>query len=343
MKKIFKWEFWPSWLFYLPVYALYAWYSLRARTLMFFSASNPGMYMGGFVDYSKYDILKKIPTSVIPKTFLIDENSNQLELIMQHLKSGDIDYPFILKPDMGERGFAVEKISEEVHLQNYLKKYHIRLVMQEFAAEKLEYGVLYYRIPGEENGSISSVVQKVMPHIIGDGVSKFDSLIKNTERTSYYYKTLSKAYADRLNEVPEKGAEIILSDIGNHCRGATFYNCNHLINERLIETFDKLSKQIDGYYFGRYDIKTDSEEDLYNGKFKIVELNGANSEPAHIYDPEMPLFKAYGFMFRHWKTIFRISVKNHKKGVPYMSMREGISTLRNHFKRRKQEVKNPSL
>jgi hypothetical protein len=233
----------------------------------------------------------------------------------------------------------VEKIDNREALENYLIKFRTRLVMQEFAAQKLEFGVLYYRIPDEERGNISSVVQKVLPHVIGDGVSNLDSLLKITERTSYYYKELSKAYADRLNEVPGKGKELVLSEIGNHCRGATFYNCNHLINERLIDTFDKLSKQIDGFYFGRYDIKADSEEDLYNGTFKIVELNGANSEPAHIYDPKMPLFKAYGFMFRHWKTIFRISIKNHKRGVPYMSMKEGISTTRNYFKRKKQEVK----
>jgi hypothetical protein len=339
MKKLFKWEFWPTWLFYLPVYVVYLWYSLRARTIMFFSASNPGMFMGGFVDYSKYDILKKIPQTVVPKTFLIEENDTQPQIIHTHLQNNDIDFPFILKPDRGERGFAVEKIDNREELENYLKKFRTRLVMQEFATQKLEYGVLYYRMPDEARGNISSVVQKVMPHIIGDGVSNLDSLLKTTERTSYFYKELSKAYKHRLNEIPENGKELILSDIGNHCRGATFYNCNHLINERLIDTFDKLSKQIEGFYFGRYDIKADSEEDLYNGVFKIVELNGANSEPAHIYDPQMPLFKAYGFMFRHWKTIFRISVKNHKKGVPYMPMKEGIAITRNYFKRRKEEVK----
>jgi hypothetical protein len=339
MKKLFKWEFWPSWLFYLPIYALYLWYSLRARTLMFFSASNPGMYMGGFVDYSKYDVLKKIPQNVVPITFLIEENDQQLKTVKSYLDKKEIDFPFILKPDRGERGFAVEKIENEAELEKYLKKFRTRLVMQEYAPEKLEFGVLYYRMPDDEKGNISSVVQKVLPHVVGDGLSNLDTLLKNTERTSYYYAELSKAYASRLHEVPEKDQELILSEIGNHCRGATFYNCNHLINERLIETFDKLSKEIDGFYFGRYDIKTDSEEDLYNGIFKIVELNGANSEPAHIYDPNMPLFKAYRYMFRHWKTIFRISVKNHKKGVPYMSMKEGISTTRNHFKRKKLEVK----
>lgn len=342
MKKLFKWEFWPSWLFYLPVYALYLWYSLRARTLMFFSASNPGMYMGGFVDYSKYDILKKIPQNVVPKTILIEENEEQLLTVKMYIDRKEIEFPFILKPDRGERGFAVEKIANETELERYLTKFRTRLVMQEYAPQKLEFGVLYYRMPDEEIGNISSVVQKVMPHVIGDGITNLDSLIKTTERTSYYYEELRKAYEKRLNEIPEKGKVLILSEIGNHSRGATFYNCNHLINERLIDTFDTLSKQIDGYYFGRYDIKADSEEDLYNGVFKIMELNGVNSEPAHMYDPKMPLLKAYSIMFRHWKTIFRISVKNHKKGVPYMSMKEGISTTRNHFKRKKLEVKTLS-
>ena len=306
---------------------------------MFFSASNPGMFMGGFVDYSKYDILKKIPQSVVPITFLIEENKNQFEQVKKHLNSGEIQYPFILKPDRGERGFAVEKINNEEDLTAYLLKFRTILVMQEFAAQSLEFGVLYYRLPNEEKGNISSVVQKVLPHIIGDGVSDFNKLLKTTERTSYYYDSLSKAYSSRLKEIPEKGKEVILSEIGNHCRGATFYNCNHLINQQMIDTFDLLSKQIDGFYFGRYDLKCSSEEDLLNGNFKIVELNGANSEPAHVYDPNMPLLKAYGYLFKHWKTIFRISIQNHKKGVPYMSMQEGIATTRDHYKRRKDEVK----
>ena len=80
MKKLFKWEFWPTWLFYLPVYVVYLWYSLRARTIMFFSASNPGMFMGGFVDYSKYDILKNIIGDITTFRIIVNNKSKRIRI-----------------------------------------------------------------------------------------------------------------------------------------------------------------------------------------------------------------------------------------------------------------------
>ena len=63
--------------------------------------------------------------------------------------------------------------------------------------------------------------------------------------------------------------------IGNHARGTTFLNANHLITPQLIDVFDAISKQVEGYNFGRYDIRVPSLEDLYAGRnIKILELNG---------------------------------------------------------------------
>ena len=50
-----------------------------------------------------------------------------------------------------------------------------------------------------------------------------------------------------------------------------------------------------------------------------MELNGAASEPAHIYDPNMSLLKAYRHLFAHWQRLFEISIENHHNGVPYTS------------------------
>ncbi len=338
MKKYLKWEFWPSWLFYIPIYAMYLWFSLRARSMVFFSAANPSMFMGGFVDYSKYDVLMKIPEQVVPKAFLLEEKEDGLAKAKEIIHSGQLSYPVILKPDRGQRGFAVSKIKNDNELEGYLKKYKTNIVLQEYANFPLEFGVLYYRYPNEERGTISSVVQKVFMEVIGDGKSTLKTLFKKDERAQYYYSFLCEYYKDDLDYVLPEGEDMILVEVGNHCKGATFMNGNHLINEQLIDTFDHISKQVDGFYFGRYDLRTATLEDLYAGNFKVVELNGANSEPAHIYD--LPLMKAYGFMFKHWKTIFKIGTMNHKKGIPYMSALKAARITRNHFKRRKKEVLN---
>ena len=182
------------------------------------------------------------------------------------------------------------------------------------------------------------MVQKVFLKIKGDGKSTLRSLIKHSERGQYYQELLEARFADQIDDVLPIDEEMTLVEIGNHCKGATFFNRNSLINEQLVDTFDEISHQIEGFYFGRYDLRCASIEDLYAGKVKIVELNGTNSEPAHIYDPDMPLFKAYRFMFHHWKTIFRIGTGNHKLGVPYMPLKEAWRVTRSHYKRREKEV-----
>ncbi len=338
LKKLWRWEFWPMWLFYLPIYAVYLWYSLRARSMTFFTAANPGMFMGGFIDYSKYEILQKIPQELVPKGFLIPEENAELS-ILKHIEQGDISYPFILKPDRGQRGYAVAKIDNAEALQKYLAGHSTIFILQEYISLPLEFGVLYYRYPDQERGRVNSVVQKLFLTVTGDGKSTLLELFKKSDRAQFYLEKLKKRYIDKLSNIPRNGEEIMLEEIGNHSRGTAFLNANHLINEQLIETFDHISQQIDGFYFGRYDLRTASLEDLYAGKVKIMELNGTNSEPAHIYDPNMSIFKAYAFMFGHWKTIFRIGTTNRKKGIAYMPLREAIRITRGHYRRQKVEVK----
>ncbi|MFK7900869.1 MAG: hypothetical protein AB8B61_08940, partial [Cyclobacteriaceae bacterium] len=121
--------------------------------------------------------------------------------------------------------------------------------------------------------------------------------------------------------------------------GATFYNVNQLINDQLEEVFDRIAIPIEGFYFGRFDFKVASIEDLYKGKtIQIVELNGANSEPTHIYDPEMPLMKAYKAMFSHWKALYEVSKANHKKGVAYCSFFKLAKDMRGKRKKREKAL-----
>src|SRR5258708_36291978 len=102
-----------------------------------------------------------------------------------------------------------------------------------------------------------------------------------------------------------------------------FLNANNLINEKLSTSFDQISKHVKGFYFGRYDLRCASLEDLENGKVKIVELNGCGAEPAHIYHPGASLWKGIRTLIEHWNNMYRISKENHRLGAPYLSFREG--------------------
>lgn len=91
----------------------------------------------------------------------------------------------------------------------------------------------------------------------------------------------------------------------------------------MSESFDRISKEMRQFYFGRFDLKCASLEDLSKGNVKILEVNGCGAEPAHIYQPGFSLWEAYGVLFTHWNNLYQISFQNRQRGVPYTSFREG--------------------
>jgi len=97
-------------------------------------------------------------------------------------------------------------------------------------------------------------------------------------------------------------------------------------------SIDAVCRQIAGFYYGRLDIKFTSWEDLSQGKnFSIIELNGAGSEPTHIYDPAHSLFFAWKEIIRHWRLLYKISLLNAKnKKILLMTTAEGMKMLRDH-------------
>ena len=114
-----------------------------------------------------------------------------------------------------------------------------------------------------------------------------------------------------------KGETRILEPIGNHCRGTKFKNANYLINEQLHEVFNAIALPIEGFFYGRFDMKVRSVEDLYLGQhIKIMELNGVSSEPGHIYDPSSTLLQAYRDLTWHWKLVADIAKENRDLGIP---------------------------
>ena len=131
-----------------------------------------------------------------------------------------------------------------------------------------------------------------------------------------------------LNEVLRENEEKLLEPIGNHVRGTAFLNAADLINDELNRVFDKLAIEIEGFYYGRFDIRCQSIPDLYKGNFKVMEVNGAASEPAHIYSPNYPIFKGYRELLHHWRMLYKISRMNHRNGVQYMSFGTGMAALK---------------
>ncbi len=319
--KVASWEYWPFGVLHAPLFPYWLWLSLKARSLIFFSASNPGILMGGMFGESKYDVLSKVPGTCKPKTILIPLPTTR-QFVMDQVEQHGFSFPVIFKPDLGERGWRVKKIQSPQDIDDYLAGIKSSFLVQEFVTLPLEFGVFYIRYPSEPTGRVTSIVGKEMLSVTGDGTKTLQTLILEKDRAKLQWNTLRLTYSVKLCEVIPKGTKIELVSIGNHCLGTKFLNFNHLITEQLSASFDAISKEIEGFYFGRFDLRVASLEDLQEGRVMIMELNGCGAEPAHIYHPGSSILEASRVLFKHWSDIYRVSVENHQRGAAYLSFRE---------------------
>lgn len=329
-----KWryyEYWPWWFFYFPMLPYWFFLALKCRSFSFFTATNTNIEMGGFFGERKMDILKQIPDKYIPISFSIAPNTPAKDLL-NIIGSNEIAFPFIVKPNVGERGNQVEKIETLKELLIYNQNAKSEYIIQEFVTFSVELGVLFIRLPDEAKGRITSVTMKEFLSIKGDGFSSVLSLINQNQRARFQIPNLTKKLGSKILSIPESDEYILLEPIGNHCKGTRFINGNHLINERLNLVFNEISKDMNGFYYGRFDLKVKSLDDLYKGNnIKILELNGASSEPGHIYDSSVGLLQAYRSLGYHWNQLSQIATQNMRKGIKPASISSIIRTIWSHF------------
>ncbi|WP_299122261.1 D-alanine--D-alanine ligase [uncultured Tenacibaculum sp.] len=319
LTKLLNWEHWPSYMFYIPNIPFAFYHGVKAGSLVFYTATNPGIENSGIGTESKHKTLQLLPQEYLPKTIFHKANSN-IEDTLKAVNNNKITYPLIAKPDIGFRGLLVKKIENKDNLISYLEKYPIDILIQEFLTEENECGIFYHRLPNEKKGKITSITLKEFLHVIGDGTSTIEELIKKDNRAKIYLELVKENSKNiDLQKIISKGKKIKLSSIGNHSKGTRFINGNHLISEKLEATFNKLNNQSNDWFYGRLDLKYNSFSDVENGDFKILELNGILAEPTHIYDSEnINYFQALKEIRKHWTQLNKIARYNHdQKNVPY--------------------------
>ncbi len=329
--KIFNYEYWPWWMFYLPLAPYWLYLAIKARSLSFFTNANPAIEASGFYGEKKIDILKLIPSQYLAKTIFIQKETS-VDVVFNQLKINNLYYPIIVKPNVGERGFMVVKIENETQLANYNQQIEADYIIQEFVDFEVELGVLYSKLPENEKGEVSSVTRKEFLTVRGDGVSTVLDLIQQSNRARFQLDALQQKMGDGINTVLPKDKSLLLEPIGNHCRGTKFLNNNYLINPKLNEVFNQIAEGIEDFHYGRFDMRVKSIEDLYEGKnIKILELNGISSDPGHIYDPHYKLWKAYRDLAWHWHRLAEISIQNRKRGIEPISVSEIFKIIKTHF------------
>jgi len=320
LRRFRRWEFWPAWFFYLPVAAYYLWLGIRYRSFTLPSASNPGIHTGGLIGESKLAILRELHCTspeFVADGYLVEGETATDRLLSLHriCREHALALPFVLKPDIGQRGNGVRLIRSMHDALDYFQQVCTPVLVQRYAPGPHEAGVFYYRFPDAERGRIFAITEKVFPQIVGDGEATIEQLIRADERAQFIAETYLCRFARRRDEILARGQALKLVEAGNHAQGCIFREGRHLWTQELEEAIEAISRRIDGFYVGRYDIRYASEENLKRGEnFQIVELNGASSEATNIYDEQNSLSAAYCTLFEQWRLVFAIGATNRARG-----------------------------
>jgi membrane protein DedA with SNARE-associated domain len=327
-RRLTRWEFWPAWMLYPPVLVWIVLLMVRHRSATVFTAANPCMPGGGFVGESKSEILRLLQhggAAVGPFALLTAGDRPEARVARALSFAADHGWPVVLKPDQGQRGSGVRIVRSRQELVAIAGSVARDTIVQAYVPG-MEFGIFYARRLHDRHGRIVSLTEKRFPAVVGTGRKTLEQLILDDARAVALSRVYSSANGDRLHTVVPAGERVQLCEIGSHCRGALFFDARGIGTSALDREVDRVSKAVNGFFFGRFDVRCASVEDLGRGQFTILELNGVTAEPTHIYDPAHGVFAAWRALRASWTLAFAIGAEQAAAGARVWSARE-LGTL----------------
>ena len=319
-----RWEFWPGWLFYLPIIVYINWRGLVfTRPVSAFTAINPGMSRaGGLIGEAKTETLLPLQNALperVARFARIEPAmpAQRFAAIKAFQSQLETAWPLVLKPDVSERGRGVRLAWSDEAIRDYVQRFHRPLLAQAFAPGE-EFGLFYIRGDG-----LVSLTEKQFPQVVGDGQHTLAELILKDARAYLVAPLLFERFDKQLDDVIPAGQSVALADVGSHCRGSTFLNAERLRTPELEAAVQAIVEALPGFDFGRLDVRATSAEALARGEgFKVIEVNGASSEPAHVYHPGTPYLTGLRTFCRAWRRMCQLGEANVEAGAAYLKPSE---------------------
>ena len=238
-----RWEFWPAWLYYLPIVAWILLLGLRHLRPTVFTAANSALDAGGVVGEHKFQALAPL-----------QHNAPDLAAVCTRIAAGDgplrhtaalrfaevHGYPVVLKPDIGQRGRGVFIARNAAAVHDYLARFNGAVIAQQYI-DGDEFGIFIARMPDQPQVQVLSIVHKTFPQVTGDGQRSLQQLILDDARVRLIADTLFARWAEDLQRVPDSGESIALVEIGAHCRGSLFLDATARVTPALVATLTQLA------------------------------------------------------------------------------------------------------
>jgi hypothetical protein len=309
----------PKWAICVPLVVQWLWLALQHRSLTLPSSANPAITSGGLVGETKIEYFASMGAVAGAATArwcaLPPAQRASQAAVRETMARCSLAFPLIAKPDLGMCGFGVRRIGDESELTRYIADFPQRqvIVLQQYLAEEGEAGIFYARDPGALQGRIIGLALRYFPSIVGDGLSTVDALIDRDPRCTRLRGSGHELAVDGTH-VPDRGLQVRLATIGSTRVGGLYRDGSACVTDSLSARIDAIAQDMQGFHFGRFDVRFANEEALRAGRVSIMEVNGAGSEAIEAWDPAFGLRRAFGIIFSKQRTLFRIAAANRRLG-----------------------------
>ena len=315
----------PKWLVCLPLVVQWLWLALRYQSLTLPTIANPAITAGGLVGEGKLEYFESMGPIALAATAAYCAvpthkryTGTELYNIMQR---SDLSFPVIAKPDMGLCGHGVRRIGNYSELMAYVSAFPVdeTVVLQQYLPQEGEAGIFYCRDPDAGNdagsGRIIGLALRYFPRVTGDGESTNAQLIAANPRAQRLLNSSCHEPNYNPDAVPAVAEVVRLATIGSTRVGGLYCDGQQYITAQLTHAIDAIARDIPAFYFGRFDVRFDSLNDLAAGcGFSVMEINGAGSEAIQAWDPDTSVMAGFGMIFKKQRILFAIGNAMRSRG-----------------------------
>jgi cyanophycin synthetase len=221
-----------------------------------------------------------VPT---PKGILTGE----WKIIEGLLKNGSLKFPLVVKPDTSSLGKMVTaKIKDIESLKKAFelvkKEYETVLIEEYVEGEDFRFLVL--------DGRVLTVAKRVLPFVIGDGISNISELIPGKIKVKREVKRCLSDQGLDINSIPVKNRKVILRMNANVHTGASVENVSETADPFFKDLAIKAAAMLKIRFAGVDIIAKDITDK--NSAFTVTEVNSSPSYDIHFlpkvgkpYDP----------------------------------------------------------
>lgn len=123
-----------------------------------------------------------------------------------------------------------------------------------------------------------------------------------------------------------------LSLIGSTRVGGRYEDGSTLATDALLTAVEAVARDMPRFHVGRFDVRFATVADLREGRFSIMEVNGAGSEAVHAWDPRYSVRQAYAMVFAKQRVLFELGAANRRRGFRPVG---ALALVRHHLRQQR--------